>query len=194
MKFFIKNNLLVYIKKYPKNQGFTLIEVLIVTIIVGILSAISIPNLLEQIGKARETTAKNGVSILIRAEQAYHFEKGFFIDGGGDIRNVSKILGVTLPESKYYSFSVYNVTYSPQPTITGTVVSAFYQNGDDPSIGKDYGIRKYKGGLYHKQGIYDSAICRANTIANAPYSPYFNPNWDNTNNQVYCDSGGTEIK
>ncbi|MGL4884096.1 MAG: type IV pilin protein, partial [Waterburya sp.] len=39
------------------NQGFTLIELLVVTIMVGVLAAISLPNLLAQIGKARETEA-----------------------------------------------------------------------------------------------------------------------------------------
>jgi type IV pilus assembly protein PilA len=181
-----KNKVLFLYLKNKTNQGFNLIKLLIVMIILGILAAISVPNFLQKIRKPKEAEAKNTVGALLRAEQAYHLKNKVFI------QNINlkqpNPLGIIF-SSKYYSFSIYNVTYSPQPTITGTVVFAFYQN-DDPNVGLNNGIRRYKGALYYKEGNYYSAICQANQVGNT----YFNPVWDNTNNEVYCDSGGTKIK
>ena len=54
-----------------KNPGFTLIEVLVVAIIIGILSAIALPSFLNQANKARQSEGKMLVSSHNRAQSAY---------------------------------------------------------------------------------------------------------------------------
>lgn len=66
------------LKRHEHNQGFTLIEILVVVIILGILSIIALPNLLSQTGKARESEAKSLLSSIAIAQQSYFFEHQSF--------------------------------------------------------------------------------------------------------------------
>jgi|LakMenEpi03Aug12_release.lakeMendotaPanAssembly.Ray.scaffolds.fasta_scaffold188219_1 type IV pilus assembly protein PilA len=66
------------LKRHKYNKGFTLIEILVVVIILGILSIIALPNLLNQTGKARESEAKSLLSSIAIAQQSYFFEHQSF--------------------------------------------------------------------------------------------------------------------
>ncbi|MEB3181349.1 MAG: type IV pilin-like G/H family protein [Nostocaceae cyanobacterium] len=61
-------------KKKKGTEGFTLIELLVVIIIIGVLAAIALPSLLNQVSKARQSEARQNVGALNRAQQAYFLE------------------------------------------------------------------------------------------------------------------------
>ena len=58
--------------------GFSLIELLVVIVVIGILSAIALPSFLNQAAKAKQTSAKLTVGSVNRAQQAYRVEKPTF--------------------------------------------------------------------------------------------------------------------
>jgi prepilin-type N-terminal cleavage/methylation domain-containing protein len=65
------------------DDGFTLVELLVVTLIVGILAAIGLATLLNQRGKAQDAEAKTTVVTGAKAIEAYA------TDHGGDYADVT---------------------------------------------------------------------------------------------------------
>jgi type IV pilus assembly protein PilA len=54
------------------DAGFTLVEILVVILIVGILAAIAIPSFLGQRGRGQDADAKSSLAELARAMTVYH--------------------------------------------------------------------------------------------------------------------------
>ncbi len=95
-------------KQTNNSKGFTLIELLVVVVIIGVLAAVALPNLYNQVEKARIAEAKNTLSMLNRAQQAYYFEKSFFASNFTDL-GADIILGSSL-----YNYSFVNTIDNTQ--------------------------------------------------------------------------------
>jgi type IV pilus assembly protein PilA len=78
------------------SNGFTLIEMLVTMIIIGILAAIALPSFLSQTNKARFAEAKAFVGTMSRLQQAYYLEKQSFTS---DITKLG--LGANLSSSSF---------------------------------------------------------------------------------------------
>ena len=141
-----------YINKLQQEQdrGFTLIELLVVIIIIGALSAIALPSFIGQVGKARETEAKNYLGRIARAQQAYHFEKRSFAD---NINNLN-IIGLT--NSNYYNF--------PNPLVANSAIVKHKAIANEPTIDL---VKNYAIGIYYDSGLFDTAICQSVAINQA---------------------------
>lgn len=61
------------------NQGFTLIELMIVVAIIGILAAIAIPNFMTYQAKARQSEAKVGLGGIFTTATSYFAENGTYL-------------------------------------------------------------------------------------------------------------------
>ncbi|MDJ0661832.1 MAG: type IV pilin-like G/H family protein [Crocosphaera sp.] len=68
----------IWLTQKKTDQGFTLIELLVVVIIIGVLSAIALPQMLGMIGRSREAEARSLMGAMNRAQQAYFNEKATF--------------------------------------------------------------------------------------------------------------------
>ena len=68
------------IAKLRRNEGFTLIELMIVVAIIGILAAIAIPNFLNYQCKAKQSEAKQSLGTIAKSQEAYLAEYDTYAD------------------------------------------------------------------------------------------------------------------
>jgi general secretion pathway protein G len=57
-----------------KERGFTLIELMVVLVIIGVLAALIVPNVLDRAGDARKTAAKTDVMNILQAMKMYKLD------------------------------------------------------------------------------------------------------------------------
>lgn len=62
----------------PTARGFTLLELLVVVLIIGLLTGIVGPRLMGQIGRSEVTAARAQIDALDKAVQAYRLDMGAF--------------------------------------------------------------------------------------------------------------------
>lgn len=78
-------------------QGFTLVELMIVVVIIGILAAIAIPKFSGLIGKAKSTEAQTVLGQIITGEKSYYLaHDGSYVDFSG-----SHTAGANCPEISF---------------------------------------------------------------------------------------------
>ena len=61
-----------------KKRGFTLVEIMVVVVIIGLISALVGPRLVGQSESARITTTRTQISNFEQALQLFHLNNGFF--------------------------------------------------------------------------------------------------------------------
>ena len=82
------------IRRYLNNnqEGFTLVELIVVVVIIGILSAIAIPSFQNASKKAKQKGAAAQISTYIKASQAFYSEFGSPVKNAGDLANYVNVV------------------------------------------------------------------------------------------------------
>ncbi len=78
MRIELKAKFIQHLNRKHREQGFTLVELLVVIIIIGILAAIALPNFLNQGAKAKQTEARQIIGMTGRIQTVYRSENDSF--------------------------------------------------------------------------------------------------------------------
>ena len=143
--------------KAKENNGFTLLELLTVVIIVGVLAAIAAPNFFRQLEKVRSTEAIKYLGVLNRTQQAYYFERAAFASNMTD-------LGTELNLGS----NLYN--YSISGPITNT--EAHHMAIPQPQYIND--TRIITSAIYRVNDGFRSVVCQGNAPGVTPIIIDFN--------------------
>ncbi|MGQ0696412.1 MAG: type IV pilin protein, partial [Nitrospiraceae bacterium] len=84
-------------RAFRKQEGFTLIELMIVVAIIGILAAIAIPNFMEYQRKSRASEAKTNTTSIKTAQLTFQGERGCFADAPAMPAAIPLAGGASLP-------------------------------------------------------------------------------------------------
>lgn len=113
-----------------KNKGFTLIELIIVIIILGILAAIAIPNYTNSIERRRGEACINNIRVILSAEKIFYIKNQIYApDTGGTINGINGInnqLNIDIQDNNF-TYTIDNgVTQVANLVMRGTRVSGPY--------------------------------------------------------------------
>jgi general secretion pathway protein G len=61
-----------------KQDGFSLIEIMVVVVIMGILAALIVPNIMNRPDQARQVKAKQDILAIDNALELYRLDNGFY--------------------------------------------------------------------------------------------------------------------
>ena len=110
-----------------RNKAFTLIEILVAIIIIGILTTLAIPRYVKTVELARITEAQAMLSALRKAEMTYYLKYDtYFYFLYGNYTDVSKALDIDLPAPGLYRYGCYN---PPAPGVYAQKLTPPYVDG-----------------------------------------------------------------
>ncbi|MBP7665588.1 MAG: prepilin-type N-terminal cleavage/methylation domain-containing protein [Burkholderiaceae bacterium] len=113
------------------HRGFTLVEVMIAVVVVGLLSALAYPSYQAQVAKSRRTDAKQSLVELSQKMERFYTERGTY---------VGATLGATglyplVTSGGYYDLSItaqtldgFTVKAAPRGTQVGDACASFLYN------------------------------------------------------------------
>lgn len=108
---------------HRKSKGFTLIELMIVVVIIGILAALAIPRFMKATTKSKQSEAKQILKQIYVMERAYRQEKDTYAEDGGSVSAGGQFstIGVEVMTNARYTYSIVADSNTFTATATGNL-------------------------------------------------------------------------
>lgn len=86
-----------------RQQGFSLLEIMVVVVIIGILAALIVPRLMDRPDQARVVAARQDIAALMTALKLYRLDNGRYPAGAQGLQALAKppANGTGLPTGPY---------------------------------------------------------------------------------------------
>src|ERR1700733_8480672 len=99
-----------FISKMRTRKGFTLVELAVVIVIIGVLAAFGVPKFLNSVEKSKAAEAFNYLSTIQSAQERYIAQNGVYA-------TTVAALDITMPAPQYFDTPT---TITAAPNTTGT--------------------------------------------------------------------------
>jgi prepilin-type N-terminal cleavage/methylation domain-containing protein len=103
----------MFSKFHNRQKGFTLIELMIVVVIIGILAALAIPRFMTATVKSKQSEAKGILKQIYTMERTYRQQNNDYWGAGlvatAAAPNVFAPIGVEIPLSAIYTYTITTV-------------------------------------------------------------------------------------
>ncbi|MEW5922993.1 MAG: prepilin-type N-terminal cleavage/methylation domain-containing protein [Candidatus Zixiibacteriota bacterium] len=100
----------MFSKFHNRQKGFTLIELMIVVVIIGILAALAIPRFMTATTKSKQSEAKGILKQIYTMERTYRQQYNSYWGAGltadAAAPNVFMPIGVEIPTSAIYTYTI----------------------------------------------------------------------------------------
>jgi type IV pilus assembly protein PilA len=157
----LQAKMIQHLNKKKGEQGFTLVELLVVIVIIGILTAIALPSFLNQTAKAKQVEAKTNMSSMNKIQQAFRIENATFTSNFNDLA-LGRLVGANNPA---YSYSI--------PTATAAAFNGLATTNDASlkSYSNAVTVANVAGGGGVSNAEWNSIICEATVPAASAVAP-----------------------
>ena len=107
-------------------NGFTLVELIVVVMMIGILSSIAIPQFMSSADKAKQKEATGIVAALVKAATAYNTEYGALPETAGEISEYAKFQECSITTAPTVATGGGRVCKGITPTSVPVDATTFY--------------------------------------------------------------------